>query len=562
MIYCIAGLVYHPKYKAQNTEAVISWDVAGYYLYLPAIFIHQDIKKLDFTEADREKYKFAPTTDSYYTASNGNKVLKYSIGMAVLYTPAFAVGHLVAGILGYDQDGYTLPYQLALMLQGFLVIFIGLLYLRRFLLLYFSDTIVAITLILIALGTNLLTYGSITNAMSHNYLFTAYSIILWYTYKLSLRNQWNYFIIISIVIGLMALARPTEILAIFVPLGYIISSKKRQTFDFIKLNKYKLLSAALIVFCIGFIQLFYWKFVSGQWIQYSYQDQGFSWLRPHIWKGFFSFKAGWIMYTPLMALPFLGFFNWPESYRTWKIPILLFISLFIYVTFAWDIWWYGGSLGQRALIQIYPILAIPFAHLLKSARKSWIKYPLIGLILVSLYINLWWTHQAHHGGWFRAGEMTKHYYKAIIGRTNIDRDVLKLLDSDYIHTSPIEDSILIKHIPIDTCLSEHVQNTTSTQVYLPKEIHLIRAYVDFEIVDQEWQSWRWAQLIFRFYNAETHEEDSQIMRLQRINNNRGKHRDYLDAERPSNMTHVEVYLWNASSKRKICINEVKIYSIK
>ena len=45
-----AGLLYYPKGNKPWTEATIGWDVSGYYLYLPALFIYKDIKKLEFLD--------------------------------------------------------------------------------------------------------------------------------------------------------------------------------------------------------------------------------------------------------------------------------------------------------------------------------------------------------------------------------------------------------------------------------------------------------------------------------------------------------------------------------
>ena len=40
------------------------------------------------------------------------------------------------------------------------------------------------------------------------------------------------------------------------------------------------------------------------------------------------------------------------------------------MTAAWDIWWYGGSFGQRALIQAYPVLLFPIAALLTTFENQ------------------------------------------------------------------------------------------------------------------------------------------------------------------------------------------------
>ena len=48
LIILSTAFLFYPKWKKSNTEATLSWDVSGYYLYLPAIFIYKDIKKVSF----------------------------------------------------------------------------------------------------------------------------------------------------------------------------------------------------------------------------------------------------------------------------------------------------------------------------------------------------------------------------------------------------------------------------------------------------------------------------------------------------------------------------------
>ena len=42
----VFSLTYYPRYKQGGGEATISWDVSGYYWYLPALFIYKDLKNL------------------------------------------------------------------------------------------------------------------------------------------------------------------------------------------------------------------------------------------------------------------------------------------------------------------------------------------------------------------------------------------------------------------------------------------------------------------------------------------------------------------------------------
>lgn len=55
------GFWYCPKWNFKDAEATIGWDVSGYNLYLPAIFIYLDVKELKFFLEIMKKYR--PTPD-------------------------------------------------------------------------------------------------------------------------------------------------------------------------------------------------------------------------------------------------------------------------------------------------------------------------------------------------------------------------------------------------------------------------------------------------------------------------------------------------------------------
>ena len=366
---------YYPKWEQKGTEATISWDVSGYYMYLPAIFIYNDIKGCAF--ADEILKKYHPTPDfhqAFIHKKSNNYVMKYSIGQAIQYSPFFFIAHLWASNSSiYPADGFSFPYQFMISMGSLIIAFIGLYYLRKYLLLYFKETTVSLSLLGIVLGSNYLNYAAIDGAMTHNPLFTIYAVLI-YVSILFYKNP-TYFkgILIGLLVGMAALIRPTEILSFIIPVfwGMNFLSKKSilDRVEVFKNHFLKLIIAVVSCILVGSIQLFYWKYVSGDWIVYSYQDQGFSWLKPHIIEGVFSYRSGWLTYSPLMVFSLIGFYWLFKNKKNIFYIAFSFSALFIYIAFAWDIWWYGGSLGQRTMIQAYPILAFPLSSFFNQFTK-------------------------------------------------------------------------------------------------------------------------------------------------------------------------------------------------
>ena len=94
ILWFVLGFSYYPKWQKPLTEATISWDVSGYYHYLPAIFIYKDILQQDWMNGINQQYLPSTAYDQAIGHHNsGNKVNKYAIGQAVLFSPFFLLAH-------------------------------------------------------------------------------------------------------------------------------------------------------------------------------------------------------------------------------------------------------------------------------------------------------------------------------------------------------------------------------------------------------------------------------------------------------------------------------------
>src|SRR6185436_18411677 len=129
-------------------------DVPSYYTYLPSTFIYHDLK---LNYIDQNPAFFADKIWCY-KIENGNRLIKHTMGLSVALLPFFLLGHLAAYLFGFAADGYSMVYQNVLSIGVLLYFFTGLHYLKKILLRFFSDKAVALTLISVGIGTNLLYY--------------------------------------------------------------------------------------------------------------------------------------------------------------------------------------------------------------------------------------------------------------------------------------------------------------------------------------------------------------------------------------------------------------------
>lgn len=399
---------------------VIVWDIRGYYAYLPATFIHGDLK-LSFL-ADHPEW-----IDQRYwpnKTENGEWVIKMSMGMSILYLPYFLIGHLWAHIhSAMPENGFSEPYQIMIALSGPTHMLFGLLALRKFLKEYFNEIVVALTLGLIILGTNATYYVYEEGAMSHIHNFMLFAFFIRITQLWHKSPNWRNTIYLGLVSGMIALVRPNNVLIALLFIFYAIGSwaEFKQKLQLFQKHWFKLFSLLVLAFMVLLPQLFYWKHATGHWIYYSYQSgdfvERFFFDRPRFALGLFSYTKGWLIYTPLGFFGLLGLFMLYKKAKDWKWIVPLFLFFQIYVILSWWNWWYGGSFGQRPFIDFYPVLALGLAAFLDQiSLKKALKYSFGSLLSLLLLLNLFqtWQYDRHLIRW---SGMSKQLYWEVFLRT-------------------------------------------------------------------------------------------------------------------------------------------------
>ncbi len=317
----------------------------------------------------------------------------------------------------------------------------------------------------------------------------------------------------------------------------------------------------------------------GEWIVYSYEEQGFTWFPPHIEDVLWSARAGWLVYSPIMIFAVVGLLmlrkRLPEVFPT----VLIYCLLALYITSAWDIWWYGGSLGQRAMVQAYPLWAFALAAFWDwVSLRNWRRWVFVLLAGACIYINLWWSHQAHRGGLFVSEQMTRRYMLKMLGRFDVERDWLKLLDSkDEFKGSERRN---IKAIYAQDFESDSTDNTSavapitgtkslvlnkekqfSPEFELPVKIndsHWLRASATFRCEPKEWDWWAMTQFVVRFRQGDKIVKERMI-RLQRHVDGGEVKSIFFDTKIPTQpFDRVTVLFWNAGSDKTVRIDDLTV----
>lgn len=395
LILCAIALFVFNNF-IKHSDEVIRADGLGYYNYLPAVFIYEDLN-FGFTDTlQTEFYNHEEANKGILRLVNGRSVNKYFVGTALMQSPFFIGAHALAkSSEKYDADGYSTIYQRGIYHAALVWTLIGLLFLR-FSLQHLGVHKWWIFWIQAAvfLATSLPNYIVTDASFSHTYSFAL--ICIWsYLIITFQREQPIKLLWIGLTLGMIALIRPINIIVLtFIPFLVLLSGKQLKSVrDFME-NKKMFLASLVIFSLVVFIQPLIWYTQTGQWIVRSYGEESFDFSNPHIIDFLFSYRKGFFVYAPIFfVLLTLFTIQWVinQSWRT-LISFYLPFLITIYVLSSWWYWSYGASYGSRVMIDFYPFLALAVFPFFKRGNTIF-KWMTIPIIIFSSHLAILQTYQ-------------------------------------------------------------------------------------------------------------------------------------------------------------------------
>jgi hypothetical protein len=575
-------LLLYPKFLNGGTESVMSWDVFGYYIYLPSIFIYHDLADLSSIKEMFESYKPAGDFHHAFLQPNGNYVMKYPIGLAIVYMPFFFLAHLWAKLGNYPADGFSFPYQFCIAFGSTCIAVIGLIITRKVLLKYFSDVVVCLTLIALVLGTNYFNYATTDAAMPHNFLFTVFALIIYLTIKWHENPKIPTAFFIGACVGLATIMRPTDCISVLIPALWGITGVKDllNRFNFFARHWKQVLAFVLAGFICVLPQLIYWKIYSGSFVHYSYGDFGFDWLHPNLVDGLFRFRKGWLVYTPMMGFALLGFYFLYKNLRIAFFAVFIFFLINVYIVFSWEIWWYGGSFGARALIESYALMVFPLAAFIAwVVQNRMVSFIVFSIMLFFIQLNLFQTYQCHSQGVGMSTEMSQAYYWRIFMNNratfydykyldvDVDQDTNKFNVKNIALMNFESDSAASDQHPcgglhsfkLDGAHQYSSRMNIKAQDLTIKRGSYIRVSAQFYYENPEPETWKMTQLILALKKANG-KSKFQVLRPGRITPTHQCTYVFFDykANKIEAEDEISVYTWNAESNHEVFIDDVRI----
>lgn len=362
----------HYIYANKLTGPPIRSDGYGYYAYLPAVFIDHDLS----LKSARENL-YGGTLYEHgiaQVAGTDRYIDKYAIGTAVMQAPFFLIAKKAARKLGYPKDGYSQPFQIANMASAIFYLCLGAFFTYCSCRSRFSRMVSTATVLLLVFGTNVFHYATYDSSFSHVYQFALMSMLLWLgiRYLADADRRTKTCVALGFVVGMIALTRLTNIIAIMFPV-ILIASQWMEDRDYKR--------AALHLGIVGVLcavvvlpQLLYLHSVAGRWILNSYAVTGeaatFNWTHPELLNFMFSIRKGFFMWSPVLLAAAVGLIFAFAKHRALFTASAVVVAIHIYLCASWYYWSFGGSYGSRPIIDIIPLLAIPLAAAIAKSAQN------------------------------------------------------------------------------------------------------------------------------------------------------------------------------------------------
>lgn len=432
LVVYMAGFLYSGRWKIMLNGG----DSHAYYLHVLSFWLYDDVgnydKSISSIKSIYPKYE-DPRLDVYgiRPTGTGKVYIKYPVGVGVMETPFFFLGHAIASLSPkHKEDGWSPPYKICIALGTIVYVLLGLSLLYSVLSRYFSPFTVFISLLSIAIATNLV-YQAIFVAMAHSILFFLHSLLIWCTVRLYEKPGKWIALGLGGTIGMITITRVPEIICALVPLLWGVYNRRTivSRVQFIG-QHWKLLLTAIVGFAVvASLQVSYWYYVSGKLFFNPYAGEALNLAKSHFIDGWFHFRNGWLIYTPVMAFSLLGWFFMRKYAPQALVPTVLFVLINAYVHYSWYAWTYFPGFGSRPMVECYPLLSFALASFFFACtQKKMTKWLPVTILVLFAGLNLFQTWQQLEGIMYSEGGK-KAFYLASFGKTKHTPESLRSYDS-------------------------------------------------------------------------------------------------------------------------------------
>ncbi len=304
-----------------------------------------------------------------------------------------------------------------------LLLIAGLWFIRSTLLFFVSDLITSFTLVIIVFATNLFDLSSADHLLQPVMIFLFFALVMYFTASAYYSYNLLKTIALAVFSGITILIHPTGYLVLLIPALWGIHDKEsgKQKVSLVLKNRKHTIIFLSSLFLMILILIVILKINPGEISFLGFQLPGVFYLNfRYLWNNLFSFDHGWLIYSPVMLLPAIGFYLLAERNKEIFFSFFIICLVEILVESCWSSLDSTVVFGQVAFVPLIALLSLPIAVFFRIiAGKNIVLRVFTGIICIFfIVLNIFQTWQYQNGIILKSG-MTYEFYDVVFGRTNL-----------------------------------------------------------------------------------------------------------------------------------------------
>jgi hypothetical protein len=380
-----------------------------YFAYTRSIWFDADVNlandyRLLGLDPQRLAHLFVPTETGYAQTT-------WAIGPALLWSPFFGLGHLVALALApvdprVAADGTSFPYRQAVCLAGLFYGLAGIFLCHRFACAWFPAAVAAAAATAAALGSFVVWYLVREPTMSHAVSLAAVALVCYGWSRLHNSLDVRGWALLGLAGGVMMTVRWQNAIVLLLPaLSWLRLTMAADTVQWRRAVACVLAFIAAAV--LGSLpQLYAWNAIYGHWVARSDIAPAMYWWQPQIVDVLWSSRNGLFATSPALYLGAAGLVVfWRRDRRVSAAALVIFV-LMTWTNASVDDWYGGAGFGGRRFDSLIPFLTCGLAAMVSVAATLARRFP--GLAASALlFMLLPWTATlvtVAHDGVYRPGQ--------------------------------------------------------------------------------------------------------------------------------------------------------------
>ena len=352
----------------------IASDGIFYYAPLRSIVIDRD---LDF----ENEYRILGAQPGYFNPTiTGRLPNNFSIGPALLWTPAFLVAHGVAKLGLYRPTGFGYPYFTLVATMTVLYGFCGVVWTYRLARAYTKSQAALVAALFVWLGSFHLWYMVYEPSMSHAPAMATVAALLLFAHRGV--QGWKSFALAGAIGGVVVLMRWQN--AVYLPVVLLVSWMQHGRPKWKEVAAFG--SAILVVFMP---QSLYWNALYGRFFLLPQGSGYVQWFSPEFEAILFSARHGLLSWSPIVFFGLLGVVGLARRAPALALGLVISGFLSLYVNACVQDWWGGASFGSRRFDGLLPTVVLGLSVVLEWLVVMVRRHPWLSVTSVFLPLVVW-----------------------------------------------------------------------------------------------------------------------------------------------------------------------------